>query len=178
MPANQAVIHQYAREMLAGCGSMILGSDCHTRYGALGTMGVGEGGPELVKQLLSNTYDIAYAPGGRWSISPASPATAWAPTTWPSPCAAHRVKNGFVKNKVLEFVGPGIKNLPMDYRIGIDVMTTETACLSSIWETDDAVEDYLAVHGRPEDLRGPASRRTALTTTSMIDHRPVLRSSP
>ena len=149
VPANQAVIHQYAREMMTGCGRMILGSDSHTRYGALGTMGVGEGGPEIVKQLLSNTYDIAmpevvlvYLTGkpGR-GVGPHDVAIALCGAVY---------DNGFVKNRVLEFAGPGVASLPMDYRIGIDVMTTETACLSSIWQTDDKVEEYLAAHGRAD----------------------------
>ena len=149
VPANQAVIHQYAREMMAGCGRMILGSDSHTRYGALGTMGVGEGGPEIVKQLLKNTYDIA-AP---------QVVLVWLTGTPPHGVGPHDVAialcgavygNGFAKNKILEFAGPGVAHLPMDYRIGIDVMTTETACLSSIWQTDDAVAEYLTIHGRPE----------------------------
>ena len=152
VPANQAVIHQYAREMMTGCGKMILGSDSHTRYGAIGTMGVGEGGPELVKQLLQNTYDVAKpqvvlvwltgeVPHG---VGPHDVAIALCGATY---------KNGYVKNKVLEFAGPGVKHLPMDFRIGIDVMTTETACLSSIWETDEKVEEYLAIHGRPDAYR-------------------------
>ncbi len=149
VPANLAVIHQYAREMMAGCGKMILGSDSHTRYGALGTMAMGEGGPELVKQLLSNTYDVnrpdtvlVYLTGSpRHGVGPHDVAIALCGAVY---------DNGFVKNKVLEFVGPGITNLPMDFRIGIDVMTTETACLSSIWETDAAVQAYLSAHGRPE----------------------------
>ena len=149
VPANQAVIHQYAREMMAGCGRMILGSDSHTRYGALGTMGVGEGGPEIVKQLLRNTYDIA-AP---------QVVLVWLTGTPPHGVGPHDVAialcgavygNGFAKNKILEFAGPGVAHLPMDYRIGIDVMTTETACLSSIWQTDDAVAEYLTIHGRLE----------------------------
>ena len=149
VPANQAVIHQYAREMMAGCGRMILGSDSHTRYGALGTMGVGEGGPEIVKQLLKNTYDIA-AP---------QVVLVWLTGTPPHGVGPHDVaialcgavyQNGFAKNRILEFAGPGVAHLPMDYRIGIDVMTTETACLSSIWQTDDAVAEYLTIHGRPE----------------------------
>ena len=148
VPANQAVIHQYAREMMAGCGKMILGSDSHTRYGAIGTMGVGEGGPEIVKQLLSNTYDIA-APQVVLVYLTGEPAQGVGPHDVAIALCGATYKNGFVKNKVLEFCGPGIKNLPMDYRIGIDVMTTETACLSSIWETDGAVEEYLAIHGRP-----------------------------
>ena len=149
VPANQAVIHQYAREMMSGCGRMILGSDSHTRYGALGTMGVGEGGPEIVKQLLKNTYDIA-APQVVLVYLTGEPAQGVGPHDVAIALCGATYKNGFVKNKVLEFCGPGIQNLPMDYRIGIDVMTTETACLSSIWETDGAVEEYLAIHGRPE----------------------------
>ena len=152
VPANQAVIHQYAREMMAGCGKMILGSDSHTRYGALGTMGVGEGGPELVKQLLERTYDIAspavvliYLTGKlNPGVGPHDVAIALCGATY---------KNGFVKNKVLEFAGPGVANLSMDYRIGIDVMTTETACLSSVWVTDEKVEEYLRNHGRESEYK-------------------------
>ena len=135
--------------MMSGCGKMILGSDSHTRYGALGTMGVGEGGPEIVKQLLKNTYDIA-APQVVLVYLTGEPAQGVGPHDVAIALCGEVYKNGFVKNKVLEFAGPGIKNLPMDYRIGIDVMTTETACLSSIWETDGAVEEYLAIHGRPD----------------------------
>ena len=152
VPANQSVIHSYAREELAGCGKMILGSDSHTRYGALGTMGVGEGGPELVKQLLKNTYDIktpevvlVYLTGApKKGIGPHDVAIALVGATF---------KNGFVKNKVLEFVGPGVKNLSIDFRNGIDVMTTETTCLSSIWETDEVTEQHYIAHGRPEDYK-------------------------
>ena len=149
VPANQAVIHQYAREMMSGCGRMILGSDSHTRYGALGTMGVGEGGPEIVKQLLRNTYDIA-APEVILVWLTGQPPRGVGPHDVAIALCGAVYKNGFVKNKVLEFAGPAVSRLPMDYRIGIDVMTTETACLSSIWETDEAVADYLALHGRPE----------------------------
>ena len=152
VPANQAVIHQYAREMMAGCGKMILGSDSHTRYGALGTMGVGEGGPELVRQLLKNTYDIA-EPEIVLVWLTGTPAQGVGPHDVALALCGAVYKNGFVKNKVLEFTGPGVKYLPMDYRIGIDVMTTETACLSSIWETDDLVEAYLASHGRAGEYR-------------------------
>ncbi|PKM72907.1 MAG: hydratase [Firmicutes bacterium HGW-Firmicutes-16] len=152
VPANVAVIHQYAREMMSGCGRMILGSDSHTRYGAMGTMGIGEGGPEIVKQLLSNTYDVkrpeivlVYLTGApKHGVGPHDVAIALCGAVY---------DNGFVKNKVLEFVGPGICNLPMDYRIGIDVMTTETACLSSIWETDGTVEEYYTSHGRAKDYK-------------------------
>ena len=152
VPANQAVIHQYAREMMAGCGRMILGSDSHTRYGVLGTMGVGEGGPELVRQLLKNTYDIA-EPDIVLVWLTGTPARGVGPHDVALALCGAVYKNGFVKNKVLEFCGPGVKHLPMDYRIGIDVMTTETACLSSIWETDALVEEYLAVHGRADAYR-------------------------
>ena len=149
VPANQSVIHSYAREELAKCGGMILGSDSHTRYGALGTMGVGEGGPELVKQLLKNTYDVkrpevvlVYLKGTpRKGIGPHDVALSLVKATFES---------GFVKNKILEFVGPGVKNLPIDFRNGIDVMTTETTCLSSIWETDDETRKYYEIHKRPE----------------------------
>ena len=149
VPPNMAVIHSYNREMMSGCGRMILGSDSHTRYGAIGTMGVGEGGPEIVKQLLKNTYDIA-SPQVVLVYLTGSPAQGVGPHDVAIALCGAVYKNGFVKNKVLEFAGPGIAGLPMDYRIGIDVMTTETACLSSIWETDGAVEEYLAIHGRPE----------------------------
>ena len=152
VPANQSVIHSFAREEMAKCGAMILGSDSHTRYGALGTMAVGEGGPELVKQLLKNTYDIpapevvlVYLTGKpRKGIGPHDVAIALVGATFDS---------GFVKNRVLEFVGPGVKELPMDFRNGIDVMTTETTCLSSIWETDETVEQHYRAHGRPEDYK-------------------------
>ncbi len=149
VPPNQAVIHEYAREMMAGCGRMILGSDSHTRYGALGTMGVGEGGPEIVKQLLSDTYDVprpetvlVWVTGTpRRGVGPHDAAIALCGATY---------KDGFVKNRILEFAGPGVAHLPMDFRIGIDVMTTETAALSSIWVTDSYTEEYFARHGRPE----------------------------
>ena len=149
VPANQAVIHQYAREMMAGCGRMILGSDSHTRYGAIGTMGVGEGGPEIVKQLLENTYDVA-APQVVLVYLTGSPSRGVGPHDVALALCGAVYKNGFVKNKVLEFAGPGVAALPMDYRIGIDVMTTETACLSSIWITDERVREYLAIHGRED----------------------------
>ncbi len=152
VPAHLAVIHQYMRECAAKCGAMILGSDSHTRYGALGTMAVGEGGPELVKQLLKQTYDVkrppviaVYLKGKlRKGVGPQDVAIALVKATFAS---------GFVKNKILEFVGPGIANLSMDYRIGIDVMTTETTCLSSIWETDEKTHEYYAIHGREGDYK-------------------------
>ena len=160
VPANQSVIHSYAREELTGCGKMILGSDSHTRYGALGTLGVGEGGPELVKQLLSNTYDVrspevvlVYLTGNpRRGIGPHDVAIALVGATF---------GNGFVKNKILEFTGPGLKHLPIDFRNGIDVMTTETTCLSSIWETDEITAEHYAVHGRPEEYKKLAPTGTA-----------------
>ncbi|MCI9214550.1 MAG: hydratase [Oscillospiraceae bacterium] len=152
VPANQAVIHQYARERLAGCGKMILGSDSHTRYGAYGCMGIGEGGGELVKQLLENTYDVpapevvlVWLDGKpRKGVGPQDVAIALGAATFPK---------GDVKNKVLEFAGPGVKELSADYRIGIDVMTTETSCLTSIWETDGTIRRYYENVGRPEDFR-------------------------
>ncbi len=150
VPANQAVIHQYAREMMSGCGKMILGSDSHTRYGAIGTMGIGEGGPEIVKQLLSNTYDVK-SPEVCLVHLTGTPMTGVGPHDVAIALCGATYKNNFVKNKVLEFVGSGIKNLGMDYRIGIDVMTTETACLSSIWQTDESVREYLAIHGRENE---------------------------
>ena len=152
VPANMAVIHQYAREELSGCSRMILGSDSHTRYGALGTMGVGEGGPELVKQLLGDTYD-APAPEVVLVWLTGAPRKGVGPQDVAIALCGAVYKNNFVKNKILEFAGPGVKNLPMDYRIGIDVMTTETACLSSIWQTDRQTEEYFAVHGRPSDYK-------------------------
>ncbi|HPJ21310.1 MAG TPA: hydratase [Clostridia bacterium] len=152
VPAHLAVIHQYMREMMTGCGKMILGSDSHTRYGALGTMAMGEGGPELVKQLLGRTYDIKYpevclvylkgeAPHG---VGPHDVALA---------IIGKVFRQGFVKNMVLEFAGPGVSGLSMDFRNGIDVMTTETACLSSIWTTDEKTREYFRIHGREEDYK-------------------------
>lgn len=152
VPAHQAVIHQYVREMLSGCGKMILGSDSHTRYGALGTMGIGEGGPELVKQLLKRTYDLAYP-----EIIAVYLEGKPHPGVGPQDVALALIKavfnTGFVKNKVLEFVGPGIDGLSVDFRNGIDVMTTETTCLSSIWRTDETVRDYYRIHNRLSDYR-------------------------
>ncbi len=152
VPANAAVIHQYAREKLARCGAMVLGSDSHTRYGALGTMGVGEGGPELVKQLLSNTYDIP-APEVVLVYLEGQPKHGVGPHDVAIALCGAVFANGFVKNKVLEFAGPGVASLPMDFRIGIDVMTTETTCLSSIWQTDARVQEFYTMHGRPEDYK-------------------------
>lgn len=152
VPPHMAVIHQYMRETQASCGAMILGSDSHTRYGALGTMAVGEGGPELVKQLLLQTYDIkrpdvvaVYLKGRlKKGVGPHDVALALVGATF---------KNGFVKNKILEFIGPAVKTLSMDFRCGIDVMTTETACLSSIWQTDAVTEEYFKAHGRGEHFK-------------------------
>ncbi len=147
VPAHMAVIHQYMREMMAECGSMILGSDSHTRYGALGTMAVGEGGPELVKQLLSKTYDINY-PDVCLIYLEGTPAPGVGPQDVALSIIGKVFKNGFVKNKVMEFAGPGVNGLSVEYRNGIDVMTTETTCLSSIWKTDLKVKDYYEMHGR------------------------------
>ena len=152
VPANQAVIHQYAREEMAKCGNMLLGSDSHTRYGALGTMGVGEGGPELVKQLLKNTWDIP-APQVVCVYLEGRPPKGIGPHDVAIALCGAVFKEGLVTNKVLEFVGPGVKNLSADFRIGIDVMTTETACLSSIWETDDEIKSFYTIHGRPQDYK-------------------------
>ncbi|AZV57347.1 hydratase [Clostridium sp. AWRP] len=152
VPPHLAVIHQYMREMMAGCGKMILGSDSHTRYGALGTMAIGEGGGELVKQLLSQTYDISY-PGVIGIYLTGKPQKGIGPQDVALSIIGEVFKNGFVKNKVMEFVGPGIENLSVEYRTGIDVMTTETTCLTSIWKTDSKVCDYLELHGRKEDYK-------------------------
>lgn len=149
VPAHQAVIHQYMREMMAGCGKMILGSDSHTRYGALGTMAIGEGGPEIAKQLLKRTYDVAY-PDIIAVYLEGQPQQGVGPQDVALAIIGAVFKSGFVKNKVMEFVGPGVSNLSIDFRNGIDVMTTETTCLSSIWRTDDKVREYFAIHGRPE----------------------------
>ena len=149
VPPHQAVIHQFAREMLAECGAMILGSDSHTRYGALGTMAIGEGGGELAKQLLKRTYDVAkpgvvaiYLDGEvQKGVGPQDVALAIIGATFGC---------GYVKNKVMEFVGPGVDKLSADFRIGVDVMTTETTCLSSIWKTDEKIEEWYETHYRPE----------------------------
>ena len=152
VPPNVAVIHQYMREMYAGCGKMILGSDSHTRYGALGTLAIGEGGPELVKQILSKTYDIDM-PRIIAVVLKGSPRKCVGPQDVALAIIGKVFKNGFVKNAVLEFIGDGIRSLSMDYRIGIDVMTTETACLSSVWETDEKTREYLAAHNREGDYK-------------------------
>jgi aconitate hydratase len=177
VPANLAVIHQYAREAMARSGGMILGSDSHTRYGALGTMGVGEGGPELVKQLLMNTYDVkdpevvlVYLTGApRPGVGPHDAALQLCEAVY---------NNGFVKNKVLEFAGPGVKNLPIDFRLGLDVMTTETACLSSVWQTDEAVKDFFLRAGRPGDFKAlspdEGARYDALIEMDLSEVEPMI----
>ena len=152
VPPHQAVIHQFAREMLAAGGKMILGSDSHTRYGALGTMAMGEGGPELVKQLLSQTYDINM-PGVVAIYLTGSPRPGVGPQDVALAIIGKVFANGYVKNKVMEFVGPGVANLSADFRIGVDVMTTETTCLSSIWQTDEKIQEFYEIHGRSEDYR-------------------------
>ena len=152
VPPHMAVIHQYMREAMAGCGKMILGSDSHTRYGALGTMAIGEGGGELVKQLLENTYDVAY-PGVVAVYLTGKPRPGVGPQDIALAIIGAVFKNGYVKNKVMEFVGPGIKSMTTDYRNGVDVMTTETTCLTSVWCTDDNTKAYLAKHGRADDYR-------------------------
>ena len=152
VPPHQAVIHQFAREMLAGGGKMILGSDSHTRYGALGTMAMGEGGPELVKQLLSQTYDINM-PGVVGVYMTGKPQPGVGPQDVAIAIIGKVFGNGYVKNKVMEFVGPGVENLSADFRIGVDVMTTETTCLSSIWKTDDKIKEFYDIHGRSEEYK-------------------------
>ena len=152
VPPHQAVIHQFAREMLAGGGRMILGSDSHTRYGALGTMAMGEGGPELVKQLLEQTYDINM-PGVVAIYLTGEPMRGVGPQDVALAIIGAVFKNGYVKNKVMEFVGPGVSKLSADFRIGVDVMTTETTCLSSIWATDDKIKEFYEIHKRPEDYK-------------------------
>lgn len=160
VPAHQAVIHSFMREMMSGCGKMILGSDSHTRYGALGTLAIGEGGPELVKQILGKTYDIS-----RPEVICVYLTGAPRPGVGPQDVALELIKavfeSGFVKNKILEFVGDGIASLPIEFRNGIDVMTTETTCLSSIWETDGATEKYFINHGRPEAYKKLSPGETA-----------------
>lgn len=152
VPPHQAVIHQFAREMLTGGGKMLLGSDSHTRYGALGTMAVGEGGPELVKQLLGRTYDIAM-PGIVAVYLAGKPQKGVGPQDIALAIIGAVFANGYVNNKVMEFVGDGVANLSADYRIGVDVMTTETTCLSSVWVTDSEIKDFYEIHKRPEDYK-------------------------
>ena len=160
VPPHQAVIHQFAREMLAGGGKMILGSDSHTRYGALGTMAIGEGGPELVKQLLEKTYDINM-PGVVGVYLTGKPQKGVGPQDIALAIIGAVFANGYVNNKVMEFIGDGIDNLSVDFRIGVDVMTTETTCLSSIWRTDDKVKEFYDIHKRPEDFKEIAPKAVA-----------------
>lgn len=152
VPPHQAVIHQFAREMMAESGKMILGSDSHTRYGALGTMAMGEGGPELVKQLLGRTYDIR-RPEVVGIYLTGKPIPGVGPQDVALAIIGAVFANGYVKNKVMEFVGPGVENLSADFRIGVDVMTTETTCLSSIWKTDSVIKDFYDIHGRSESYK-------------------------
>ena len=177
VPPHQAVMHQFAREMLAGGGKMILGSDSHTRYGALGTMAMGEGGPELVKQLLSKTYDINM-PGVVGVYMTGAPIPGVGPQDVALAIIGAVFKNGFVKNKVMEFVGPGVSNLSADFRIGVDVMTTETTCLSSIWRTDDKIEEFYAIHGRSEDYKelnpGPVAYYDGMLVVELDKIRPMI----
>jgi aconitate hydratase len=177
VPVNTSVIHTYMREMMAGCGSMIMGADSHTRYGALGTMGIGEGGGELVKQILGQSYDLkapkviaVYLSGNvRPGVGPHDVALA---------IVGNVFKNGFVKNSVLEFVGDGVDGLSMDYRNGIDVMTTETGCLTSIWKTDEVVRKYMQIHGREQDYRellpGPVSYYDRMVYVNLDKVKPMI----
>lgn len=177
VPPHQAVIHQFAREMLSGGGKMILGSDSHTRYGALGTMAMGEGGPELVKQLLGQTYDIRM-PGVVGVYLKGSPVKGVGPQDIALAIIGEVFANGYVKNKVMEFVGPGVSGLSVDYRIGVDVMTTETTCLSSIWRTDRKVEEYYEIHGRKEDYKelnpGPVAYYDGMIEIDLSEIRPMI----
>ena len=177
VPPHQAVIHQYAREMLAGGGKMILGSDSHTRYGALGTMAMGEGGPELVKQLLSQTYDINM-PGVVGVYLTGAPVKGVGPQDVALAIIGAVFDNGYVKNKVMEFVGPGVASLSADFRIGIDVMTTETTCLSSIWQTDGQIKEFYDIHGRVEEYKelrpGEAAYYDGMITVDLSEIRPMI----
>lgn len=177
VPPHQAVIHQFAREMLAGCGRMILGSDSHTRYGALGTMAMGEGGPELVKQLLNQTYDINM-PGVVGVYLTGKPVRGVGPQDVALAIIGAVFNNGYVKNKVMEFVGPGVAALSADFRIGIDVMTTETTCLSSIWKTDGQIQEFYDVHGRKEDFKelqpGETAYYDGMITVDLSSIRPMI----
>jgi aconitate hydratase len=177
VPAHQAVIHQYMREMMSGCGKMILGSDSHTRYGALGTMAIGEGGPELAKQLLERTYDIAY-PEVVAVYLEGAPSHGVGPQDVALAIIRAVFKNGLVKNKVMEFVGPSISGLSVDFRNGIDVMTTETTCLSSIWRTDAKVKEYFDIHGRSgsyaELKPGEVSYYDAIIRVNLSAVRPMI----
>lgn len=177
VPPHQAVIHQYAREMLAGGGKMILGSDSHTRYGALGTMAMGEGGPELVKQLLNKTYDIKL-PGVIAIYLDGEPMKGVGPQDVALAIIGATFGNGYVNNKVMEFVGPGVSKLSADFRIGIDVMTTETTCLSSIWKTDDKIREFYEIHGRAGDYKelnpGAAAYYDGMVYVNLSEIKPMI----
>ncbi|SCP96382.1 hydratase [Anaerobium acetethylicum] len=177
VPPHQAVIHQFAREMLAGGGKMLLGSDSHTRYGALGTMAMGEGGPEIVKQLLSKTYDINM-PGVVGVYLTGTPAKGVGPQDIALAIIGKVFANGYVNNKVMEFVGEGVANLSVDYRIGIDVMTTETTCLSSIWVTDEKVKEFYDIHGRVEEYKelapAPVAYYDGMIYVDLSEIRPMI----
>ncbi len=177
VPPHQAVIHQFAREMLAGGGKMILGSDSHTRYGALGTMAMGEGGPELVKQLLNQTYDID-RPGVIAVYLTGEPIKGVGPQDVAIALIGAVFANGYVKNKVLEFVGPGVEHLTPDFRIGVDVMTTETTCLSSIWKTDKKIEEFYEIHERKDDYKalepGETTYYDGMITIELDKVRPMI----
>lgn len=177
VPPHQAVIHQYAREMLAGGGKMILGSDSHTRYGALGTMAMGEGGPELVKQLLNKTYDIKM-PGVIAIYLDGEPMKGVGPQDVALAIIGATFGNGYVNNKVMEFVGPGVSKLSADFRIGIDVMTTETTCLSSIWKTDDKIREFYEIHGRSGDYKelnsGAAAYYDGMVYVNLSEIKPII----
>ena len=177
VPPHQAVIHQFAREMLAGGGKMILGSDSHTRYGALGTMAMGEGGPELVKQLLNQTYDINM-PGVVGIYLTGEPVKGVGPQDVALAIIGEVFASGYVKNKVMEFVGPGVASLSADFRIGIDVMTTETTCLSSIWRTDDEIREFYEIHGRKEEYKelnpGEIAYYDGMITIDLATIRPMI----
>ena len=177
VPPHQAVIHQFAREMLAGGGRMILGSDSHTRYGALGTMAMGEGGPELVKQLLGKTYDIKM-PGVIGIYLDGEPIKGVGPQDVALAIIGATFANGYVNNKVMEFVGPGVDKLSADFRIGIDVMTTETTCLSSIWKTDETIREFFEIHGRPEDYKeldpGAVAYYDGMVYVNLSEIRPMI----
>ncbi|CUO82492.1 hydratase [Eubacterium sp. am_0171] len=177
VPPHQAVIHQYAREMLAGGGKMILGSDSHTRYGALGTMAMGEGGPELVKQLLNKTYDIKM-PGVIGIYLDGEPMKGVGPQDVALAIIGATFGNGYVNNKVMEFVGPGVSKLSADFRIGIDVMTTETTCLSSIWKTDDKIREFYEIHGRAGDYKelnpGAAAYYDGMVYVNLSEIKPMI----
>ena len=177
VPPHQAVIHQFAREMLAGGGKMILGSDSHTRYGALGTMAMGEGGPELVKQLLNQTYDISM-PGVVGVYLTGSPMKGVGPQDVALAIIKAVFECGYVNNKVMEFIGDGVANLSADFRIGVDVMTTETTCLSSIWRTDEKIQEFYEIHGRAGDYKelnpGPAAYYDGMIVVNLSEIKPMI----